>query len=834
LACTFEVLRQGHLDGPPYLRSRTAIATLDVTPYEARNKRPPELGHLKRFGQVGLCQIRKIGGVNWEKGKERVERGRLVGYEGDHIFRMVMSNGSVQRYSHIKWIEQTKRPAPDVLPRGQLFPTTAVKHSVPRQGDSIMARQKMPRIEELEDDSSDQVTDSLKTIPLPSDSRQQQPAEKQASLQPTKPTGEQRLLQISGPSIVEHQQSSPETLTPNTEPGDPLDSDEHASLRELTPALEDDSNNIYQDNIFPGRPEPAEPVKSPEPLALLSKARPIDVHEPKTYKAAMADQYHKMEWELAMSDEIDSLLKSDTWVLVDVPKGQKHTVIGGKWVFKLKRGVDNDITRYKARWVVRGFQQREESFEETFASVVKPMSYKAIFAIAVAYDLEIEQMDVKTAFLYGMVKNDVYVSQPEGFTDGTRKVCKLRKALYGLKQSPRVWYDTFAEYLKVLGFVPLSTDFSVFINHKTNIIIALYVDDLLIVGPSKADIAALKLQLHQKFQMTDLGPCCYYLGMAVQRDRPNRVLTLSQENYRQRVLEDHNMWVDSAKTKPHATPMESGHFLPAEEGFQATAEARLAYQSGVGSLMYAMLGTRPDIAFAVSVVSRYASNPDSTHEKALKRIFRYLRGTIALKLTYQGALSELSGYTDADWAGDHGTRRSTSGYVFSLGSAAISWSSKRQTTVALSTCEAEYMGQTQAVKEAIWLERLLNDLAPMRVNKRSLKRTINAKAPPKIVDNPPDIALISCSGMNNSFDETFALLTVIYADNQGAIALARNPTQHGKSKHIATQWHFTREAVANGQVELEYTPTEQMVADGLTKALTREGFERFRKALGLQ
>ncbi len=191
--------------------------------------------------------------------------------------------------------------------------------------------------------------------------------------------------------------------------------------------------------------------------------------------------------------------------------------------------------------------------------------------------------------------------------------------------------------------------------------------------------------------------------------------------------------------------------------------------------MYVMLGTRPDITFAVSVVSRYASNPDSTHEKALKRIFRYLRGTIALKLTYQGALSELSGYTDADWAGDYGTRRSTSGYVFSLGSAAISWSSKRQTTVALSTCEAEYMGQTQAVKEAIWLERLLNDLAPMRVNKPSLKRIINAKAPPKIIDNPPDIALISCSGMNNSFNETFALLTVIYADDQGAIALARNP-----------------------------------------------------------
>ncbi len=196
-----------------------------------------------------------------------------------------MSNGNVQRYSNIKWIEQTKRPAPDDLPRGQLFPATAIKHSVPRQGDSVMARQKMPRIEELEDDSSDQITDFLKTIPLPSNPR----AEQQASLQPTKPSGEQRLLQISGPNIVEHQQSSPETLTPDTEPGDLLDLDEHASLRDLTPASKDDSNNIYQDNIFPGHPELAESVGSPKPLALLSKARPVDVHEPKTYKAAMAD-----------------------------------------------------------------------------------------------------------------------------------------------------------------------------------------------------------------------------------------------------------------------------------------------------------------------------------------------------------------------------------------------------------------------------------------------------------------------------------------------------------------------------------------------------------------
>lgn len=358
------------------------------------------------------------------------------------------------------------------------------------------------------------------------------------------------------------------------------------------------------------------------------------------------------------------------------------------------------------------------------------MSYKAIFAMAAALDWEIEQMDVKTAFLYGDIDTDIWIEQPTGL--GLSGTVKLRKALYGLKQSPRVWYNTLATFLSDLGFKPLDADSSVFCREGT--IVAIYVDDLLIASASMSDIKALKLKLSERFKMSDLGPCHFYLGIEVIRDRRNHTIRLSQTVYLEKVLREQGMEGCNDRV---TTPMDtSSRLVPAKSGFEALPEAKKRYQSGVGSLMYAMLGTRPDLAFAVSVVSRFASNPTKAHETAIKRIFRYIRSTLHMGLVFRGTLEPLSGYTDSDWAGDPDTRRSTSGYVFNLGSAAISWSSKRQPTVSLSSCEAEYIGQTNATKEAIWLQGFL--------------KQINA-----------DLDLGRGA-------------TVIYGDNQGAIALAKN------------------------------------------------------------
>jgi hypothetical protein len=253
-----------------------------------------------------------------------------------------------------------------------------------------------------------------------------------------------------------------------------------------------------------------------------------------------------------------------------------------------------------------------------------------------------------------------------------------------LKQAPRVWYETFATAMRALGY-----DASVFYNN--GMILALYVDDLLITRPRKDEIQRIKTELQKRFQMSDLGPCAFYLGMQVTRDRATRTLKLSQEGYIKRVLEDFGM----ESCAGSETPMDPSLKLrPADKEYDADAVFKRQYRSAVGSLMYAMLGTRPDIAFAVSKISQFALNPNQVHWQAVKRVFRYLKATSNLCLEFRGPLKSLSGYSDAAWAGDMETRRSISGYVFNVGSGAISWSSKRQPTVSLSSCEAELKGET--------------------------------------------------------------------------------------------------------------------------------------------
>jgi hypothetical protein len=580
----------------------------------------------------------------------------------------------------------------------------------------------------------------------------------------------------------------------------------HRELREDTP-LSEGTAALDEGNV-PATPAAHPELRyesSPDPLALvlipsylvsteeytllafLSQADPCELFEPRTLQEAMASPQWRM-WEAAIKEEYNSLVENMTWTMSDVPANRSS--LTGKWVFKVKRGAEGQILRYKARWVVRGFEQKEGvDFHETFASVVKPMSYKAIFAMAAAYDWEIEQMDVKTAFLYGDIDTEIYMELPSGC--GVSGTCRLNKALYGLKQSPRVWYNTLASFLAEQGFESLDADSSVFYREGT--IIAIYVDDLLIVGESMPDIQTIKDSLSARFYMTDLGPCHYYLGMEVIRDRLRRTLQLSQTAYLNKVLDDFGMQ-DCASVK---TPMETSlRLMPAGTEYQAEASLRRAYQSAVGSLMYAMLGTRPDLAYAVSVVSRFASNPTEAHMNAVKRIFRYIKGTVGFGLIFRGTIGPLTGYTDSDWAGDADTRRSTSGYVFHIGSAAISWSSKRQPTVSLSSCEAEYIGQTNATKEAIWLRGFLRQIHPD-------------------LDQGPGA-------------------TIIYGDNQGAIALAKNPQFHARTKHIDIQHHFVREKVAEGHVDLQYISTSEQVADGLTKALCRDKFEAFRKAVGVE
>ena len=317
------------------------------------------------------------------------------------------------------------------------------------------------------------------------------------------------------------------------------------------------------------------------------------------------------------------------------------------------------------------------------------------------------------------------------------------------------------------------------------LIISLYVDDLLLMGSEDDEIAAFKRILQQTFDMSDLGPLHYYLGIQFVQD--DRGIGLVQSQYVDKLLRKFKF----QDCKPTSTPMETGLKVSLNddsEPFDITT-----YAQAVGCLIY-LCNTRPDIQYAVSQLSRFMHSPHMSHWQAVKRVFRYLQGSKTFGLWYAtGGTLPLHAYSDSDWAGDYDSRRSTSGNCFFLGSSCVSWLSKKQTTVASSSCEAEYRAAYTTVVECIWLRRLLTD-------------------------------------MDISVEEP----TTIYSDSQSAIAVARNPVFHARTKHIEIHYHFVRERLHAGDISLIYCPTDQNVADIFTKALSREKFEAFRTALHLQ
>ena len=359
--------------------------------------------------------------------------------------------------------------------------------------------------------------------------------------------------------------------------------------------------------------------------------------------------------------------------------------------------------------------------------------------------------------------------------NGTQIVCKLIKRLYGLKQSPRNWSSTLSQWLAEHGFTQAKSDAGVFVSttsHGTYILVV-YVDDIIIVGPSIDWICNFKAIIQQKFSIKDLGQAEWILGISVSYDKKNKTLKLQQSKY----IDDLLCRFGMVDCKPASTPAVSGMVLGASSKLDEVAAKK--YRSLVGSLLYAATSTRPDIAYSVSYLSRFMANPDVQHLSAAKRVLRYLKGTKEKGLVYSGnaAAKSLIGYSDADWAGDS-ERRSTSGYVFFMHGATISWKSQRQQTVALSTAESEYMALCSAAKEATFLTNLGKEIGCLQTE--------------------------PCT---------------IYDDNQSCIFLAKNPVSNSRTKHIDIQYHFTREKVATKDIDIVYCPSEEMIADIMTKPL---------------
>jgi hypothetical protein len=434
-------------------------------------------------------------------------------------------------------------------------------------------------------------------------------------------------------------------------------------------------------------------------------------------------------------------------------------------------------------------------YNDVFSPVVKHSSTRTFFGIVAMRDLELEQLDVKTAFLHGELEEEIYMDQPEGFIVPGKEdlVCNLKRSLYGLKQSPRQWYKRFDSFMLSHGFKRSEFDSCVYIKfvNGSPIYLLLYVDDMLIAAKSKKDIAALKSQLSSEFEMKDLGAAKKILGMEITRDRNSGLLFLSQQNYIKKVLHRFNMH----DAKSVSTPI-APHFKLSAEQCPSTDEyfeymSRVPYSSAVGSLMYAMVCSRPDLSYAMSLVSRYMANPGKEHWKAVQWIFRYLRGTSNACLKFGKTDEGLVGYVDSDFAADLDKRRSLTGYVFTLGGCAVSWRATLQSVVAQSTTEAEYMAIAEACKESVWLKGLFAEL---------------------------------CG------DDTCINL---FCDSQSAIYLTKDQMFHERTKHIDVKYHYVRDVVAKGKLKVCKISTHDNPADMMTKPVPVTKFELCSGLVGI-
>ncbi|GAU19342.1 hypothetical protein TSUD_336290 [Trifolium subterraneum] len=514
-----------------------------------------------------------------------------------------------------------------------------------------------------------------------------------------------------------------------------------------------------------------------KPKAYLSLA------EPKTVKSALSDP----QWLAAMQLEYKALMDNNTWSLVPLPPHRR--AIGCKWVFRIKENPDGTVNKYKARLVAKGFAQTPGfDFTETFSPVIKPITIRIILTLAVTNKWPVQQIDVNNAFLNGVLQEEVYMHQPAGFENADRSlVCKLHKSLYGLKQAPRAWYEKLTQTLLTFGFVKSKCDPSLLVHSHNGAVtyVLIYVDDILITGSAPHVIQDLIHKLNVHFALKQLGQLDYFLGIEV-HSLSTGALLLTQTKYIRDLLCKAKM----ENSNPIGSPMVSTCRL-SKIGTDVFSDATL-YRSVVGALQYVTL-TRPDIAFSVNKACQFMARPLDSHWKAVKRILRYLKGTLHYGLCISPSLTgppfSLRAYSDADWATDQDDRRSTSGSCIYFGPNLVSWSSKKQQLVARSSTEAEYRSMANTTADLLWIQSLLQEL--------------------QVPFHTP----------------------TLLCDNLSAVALSHNPVLHSRTKHMELDIHFVRERVISKQLHVLHVPAMDQLADPLTKPLSPSNYGVIRTKL---
>jgi len=493
-------------------------------------------------------------------------------------------------------------------------------------------------------------------------------------------------------------------------------------------------------------------------------------------------------WKQATKEEVEAHKKLGMW---STTKGsnKQHKAVNTRFVFDIRRDAEGQKTRYKARLVAQGFNEVPgRDFDETWAPVPNTATSRALFAVEAANGWEVHHVHVKTAFLNAKMDKEMYIKLPEGVESGElAHVRRLNLALYGTKEAEWLRGIKFNEELELMGATRSTVDPRLYKWHHPvhgRVFILVYVDDLIVAGERFAGVEAIKSGVADKFEVRDMGEVKDFIDMKVMRDKNAKKLSLSNPGHIMALLQAFGM----DRCTPNKTAMASGVKL-SKTGENLLPDGH-RYAELVGSLLYLSTTTRPDIAFAVRVLSRFMSCPEKDHMRAAKGVLRYLRGTTRLGVMY-GGNEALQGYIDADWAGDIDGRRSTTSFIFTLNGGPISWASKRQLTVATLSAEDEYVAAAMATKEALWLRKLL--------------------------------LALGVDGVAVSREE----------DNQSCLALVNNPEATGRTKHVDVTCHMVRDYQARGDVAFYFLPSAEMPAEGLTKPLPLPAFTAFRAAVGV-
>jgi hypothetical protein len=504
--------------------------------------------------------------------------------------------------------------------------------------------------------------------------------------------------------------------------------------------------------------------------------------EPTSIEEALEDS----DWVMAMQEELNNFTRNEVWVLEAPPKDKN--IIGTKWVFRNKQDEHGVVIRNKARLVAKGFSQVEGlDFGETFAPVARLEAIRILLAYSSHHNIKLYQMDVKSAFLNGVINELVYVEQPPGFEDprNPNHVYRLHKALYGLKQAPRAWYERLRDFLIMQGFKIGRVDTTLFTKDVNGdlFICQIYVDDIIFGSTNDLLSHEFATMMSREFEMSMIGELTFFLGFQVKQMKEGTFI--HQEKYTKDILKKFKM----DECKPIKTPMATNGHLDLDVDGKPVDQS--LYRSMIGSLLY-LTASRPDIMFSVCLCARFQANPKESHLSAVNRILRYLKHTPSIGLWYpKGASLDLLGYSDSDFAGSRVDRKSTSGGCHLLGRSLVSWSSKKQNSVALSTAEAEYIAAGACCAQILYMKQTLLDFGVK-------------------LDRIP-----------------------LLCDNESAVKIAKNPVQHSRTKHIDIRHHFLRDHEAKGDISLQGVRSEEQLADIFTKPLDESTFVRLRNELNV-